>query len=61
MENLKIKPMYIKKADNKELKLDIWYPRSNLYKYPLVFFCHGGGVGFLDLEISLIMFLGVNT
>lgn len=32
-----------KKADNKELKLDIWYPRSNLYKYPLVFFCHGGG------------------
>ncbi|QQY78967.1 acetyl esterase/lipase [Keratinibaculum paraultunense] len=32
-----------KKANNKELKLDIWYPNSNKNKYPLVFFCHGGG------------------
>lgn len=32
-----------KQADNKDLKLDIWYPSKNNHKHPLVFFCHGGG------------------
>lgn len=32
-----------KKTNNKELKLDIWYPSNRNIKYPLVFFCHGGG------------------
>lgn len=32
-----------KKADNKELKLDIWYPNNYNDKFPVVFFCHGGG------------------
>lgn len=31
-----------KKADNRELKLDLWLPSENR-SYPLVFFCHGGG------------------
>ena len=32
-----------KKADNKELKLDIWYPEKQSTNHPVVFFCHGGG------------------
>lgn len=33
-----------KTINNKDLKMDIWYP-SKKYKnpYPLVYFCHGGG------------------
>lgn len=32
-----------KEADNKELKLDIWYPEKQSNNHPVVFFCHGGG------------------
>lgn len=32
-----------KKAQNKDLKLDIWLPPRNRANTPLVFFCHGGG------------------
>lgn len=39
----KNKTYVYKHTDNKELKLDIWYPNNNKNKYPLVFFCHGGG------------------
>ena len=31
-----------KETDTKELKLDLWLPSRNK-KYPVVFFCHGGG------------------
>ena len=33
-----------KRIEDKDLKMDIWYP-NNKYKgpYPLVYFCHGGG------------------
>lgn len=32
-----------KETPKKELKLDIYYPNRYNNKYPLVFFCHGGG------------------
>jgi len=32
-----------KETDNKDLKLDIWYPIRYNNNYPIVFFCHGGG------------------
>lgn len=33
-----------KKIDDKDLKMDIWYPSNKYTKfYPLVYFCHGGG------------------
>lgn len=33
-----------KETDKQNLKVDIWYPlNSKKLKYPLVFFCHGGG------------------
>lgn len=32
-----------KETENKKLKLDLWLPLKTKEKYPLVFFCHGGG------------------
>lgn len=33
-----------KEVEDKELKVDIWYPNNKyLGPYPLVYFCHGGG------------------
>ncbi len=32
-----------KKTMARELKLDLWTPSKSETKYPLVFFCHGGG------------------
>lgn len=33
-----------KTTDDKDLKMDIWYPPDKTKKiYPLVYFCHGGG------------------
>lgn len=32
-----------KETDNRDLKLDIWYPLRYNKSYPLVFFAHGGG------------------
>lgn len=32
-----------KETENKKLKLDLWLPLKPKGKYPLVFFCHGGG------------------
>lgn len=32
-----------KNTENKDLKLDLWLPSNANKKYPLVFFCHGGG------------------
>ena len=39
----KPKTYVYKKTINKELKLDLWLPAKTGRKYPLVFFCHGGG------------------
>lgn len=36
------KTFVYKKLKNRKLKLDLWLPGNNK-KYPLVFFCHGGG------------------
>ena len=41
--DFKSKTFIYKKANNKKLKLDIWYPLKASKNYPLVFFCHGGG------------------
>lgn len=32
-----------KQSGNLKLKLDCWYPKERLEKYPVVFFAHGGG------------------
>ena len=32
-----------KETNNKDLKLDIWYPEKQNKNLPVVFFCHGGG------------------
>lgn len=32
-----------KETDELDLKVDIWYPNKVRDKYPLVYFCHGGG------------------
>lgn len=43
-ETLKYKTYIYKKSDNRNLKIDIWYPVDHMKEsYPLVFFCHGGG------------------
>lgn len=42
-EDFPSKTLVYKRADNKELKLDIWYPLRYNKKYPVVFFAHGGG------------------
>lgn len=42
-KEFKAKTYVYKEADNKELKLDIWYPTKHRNNHPLVFFCHGGG------------------
>lgn len=49
-EDIKVETYVYKKTDNKDLKVDIYYPNSNKSFYPLVYFCHGGGwiSGFRD-------------
>jgi len=41
-KNFTCKTFVYKKLKNRKLKLDLWLP-GNGKKYPLVFFCHGGG------------------
>lgn len=43
-EDFTLKTYIYKSTENIDLKVDIWYPNSPiLEKYPLVYFCHGGG------------------
>ncbi|NLJ78381.1 MAG: alpha/beta hydrolase [Tissierellia bacterium] len=42
-EDLKPDTYVYKRVDDKELKMDIWFPSMDMRRYPLVFFCHGGG------------------
>lgn len=42
-EDVEFKTYVYKDIDNKSLKMDIYYPNTVKEKYPLVYFCHGGG------------------
>ncbi|OLS02537.1 alpha/beta hydrolase family protein [Tissierella creatinophila] len=43
-ENIEVKTFVYKIIDEKQLKIDIYYPLDRSKgKYPLVYFCHGGG------------------